>query len=118
MRDFKGWRADIERRAAEFKETLSPERVTADLEMLQGQLVGLMEQTEELVDWFDTQASTMPLNDIIDGMIAFRLKHMSGLDPAARTSTSRQRRTLSLSWTFCSNGTKSLSSISKRCDRK
>jgi hypothetical protein len=83
--DFKDWRADIERRASEIKETLTPltpERIKADLTRLQEQLLGIMEQTEELVDWFDTAGQHEAAYSIVDGMIAFRRKHVSELTPA------------------------------------
>ncbi len=81
-RDFKGWRADIERRASELKETLTPERIKTDLHRLQEQLLDIMEQTEELVDWFDTAGQHEAAYSIVDGMIAFRRKHISELNPA------------------------------------
>lgn len=81
--NFKDWRADIEHRASEIKEILSQERIEADLHRLQEQLLDVMEETEELVDWFDTAGQHEAAYSIVDRMIESRRKHMTELDPAS-----------------------------------
>jgi hypothetical protein len=80
---FRDWRADIERRASEIKETLTPERGQIELQDAMEQLLDVMEHTEKLVDWFDTAGQHEAAYSIVDGMIASCRKHMTELDPAS-----------------------------------
>jgi hypothetical protein len=68
--NFKDWQHDLERRASEVKETLSPGRVKDDLQRLVDQLVGQMDEIERIVTMLSAEKQFSLAYSTIDTMIA------------------------------------------------